>query len=1399
MKKDCTFKIKNLIQSTRVVIVLLIVIILISGSTISVNIKKQNISITNEPVEFKEVISSGLAPYNELFLETSSEKSNIFTENSLIAPLDEIMYGYRADPDPEAIIYFNVWDPGYIEEIAPSESENFLSGGTWVWECYGRWIACQNDNGALWEIDHETGDMTYIGGGGVGLNGLTYNVNIGVLYGASDSDFYEIDVDNGVQTLIGAFGEDVNSMIGIACDSEGRIYGWDLGDKFWIIDTETGEAELIGPLGIDINYAQDGDIHKESDTLYLTAYTTTGQLYTVDKETGVASFIDDFEDGAQITASVIPYDCPCSCSDIGIKSIDYPESGYAIEENPMQVTVKNYGNNTETTDVQMKVTKYEAGPVIFEEDFSDAFPPEGWETDFWSQNHTNISGGQSPEAGCYKYTQYNQGDYYDNFIQSAPINCTGLDRVNIRFRWATDFKYPQYPSIFVKIRIDSTSPWQDVTPWDNPVGENQNAQLWEINCYSLDKPLGDEFQIKWEYIGYYYYFNHLWLDEIEIINYIATEDYNVTIKDLEIKYGEELIVEFPTWTSPNWQDPEYENIWNEYKVRACTLFEDETPKNDCKIKIINLYYPWLHDIELKRIDSPCEDGSGKTYPVQATIKNIGQYAECCIPIDIKISEISTQEILLMEDSWNTVPPTGWYDEHKDFDPNYGWKKSYTFYSGGFYPEAYISYTYCLKDYVFYSYPIDISNYSNLRLQFKTYIDHHSGEGLYALESGYSTDNETWHVAWHKEPSSDEKSEVDILFQVESETIYIGFWVMGNPYYLDNWYIDDVQLKSISFVEEYSDFACQGPEIEPGEEVNFTFEDWTPNFLQYEITGTKDYIVETEIAPESDINPKNDIKSEQFNLNYWHDVGIDEITSPVGEGHPREGDKIIWDNGEPDGRNALPGSMYQGYCNILIDDFQNEDDWNVQGGAVHILWNSGYTSNTETIRVYFYKDEGECDPSQDEFPEPDMYFEAVEFTEYTTGNYYFSRPEVVVDFLLGEEATIPPGKWYVGIQPEGYSQDIAYILTAADKGCMCMADLPYWGYPRWSSSQYLWGQAYDLSFEIHGFCCGRPSPNAWIQPGIKDIDAVVKNYGTFKEEDLICYAKIREYITDPYNGTQVYSDEISNVDLSEPLGGEIDLEFADYSFPNEGRYGLFLELPASPDDNSKNNEKAWIIAVDDTKPESDYPPILDPECPDGLNGWYVSDVTVTLNASDPWSKGVSSGIKEIRYTINGGAEQVIPGNQGSFVLTQDGDDILVEYWAIDWVGNIETQINSFNLDIDQKVPVINLDYEVTSGNPLSGWKLTFTATATDETSKMDNVEFYLNDLYQETVTGPGPNYEWSYTYYGGLSMIITAIAYDKAGNYNSDYIEDPTICTSSNPKSNQIYKSTIKNLNIPFMR
>jgi hypothetical protein len=191
------------------------------------------------------------------------------------------------------------------------------------------------------------------------------------------------------------------------------MYGWDLGDKLWNIDIETGEAYEVGSLGIDLNYAQDGGLDWDTGILWLTAYTVSpnygSYLYYWDWDAEECVLIGQFEGNSQITASFASLGWTCCEHDVGVKKINSPESGYAKPDIPMEVTVKNYGNNTETFDAQMEIyLTNQSSSIIMWEDFSGTFPPDGWETDSFIQCNDSCS----PDPPCTCLFNYNQ---YENF------------------------------------------------------------------------------------------------------------------------------------------------------------------------------------------------------------------------------------------------------------------------------------------------------------------------------------------------------------------------------------------------------------------------------------------------------------------------------------------------------------------------------------------------------------------------------------------------------------------------------------------------------------------------------------------------------------------------------------------------------------------------------------------------------------------------------------------------------------------------------------------------------------------------------------------------------------------------------------------------------------------------
>ena len=85
--------------------------------------------------------------------------------------------------------------------------------------------------------------------------------------------------------------------------------------------------------------------------------------------------------------------------------------------------------------------------------------------------------------------------------------------------------------------------------------------------------------------------------------------------------------------------------------------------------------------------------------------------------------------------------------------------------------------------------------------------------------------------------------------------------------------------------------------------------------------------------------------------------------------------------------------------------------------------------------------------------------------------------------------------------------------------------------------------------------------------------------------------------------------------------------------------------------------------------------LDPAAPDGENGWYVSPVSVALDAVDE-----GSGVAGTEYRLDGGAWTAY---SEPFTVGADGEH-LVEFRSTDSAGNVE-EAGSVPVRVDRTAP------------------------------------------------------------------------------------------------------------------
>ncbi|TLZ68302.1 MAG: hypothetical protein E6K12_01905 [Methanobacteriota archaeon] len=152
---------------------------------------------------------------------------------------------------------------------------------------------------------------------------------------------------------------------------------------------------------------------------------------------------------------------------------------------------------------------------------------------------------------------------------------------------------------------------------------------------------------------------------------------------------------------------------------------------------------------------------------------------------------------------------------------------------------------------------------------------------------------------------------------------------------------------------------------------------------------------------------------------------------------------------------------------------------------------------------------------------------------------------------------------------------------------------------------------------------------------------------------------------------------------------------------------------------------------------------------GTNGWYTSNVTVSLTATD-----ATSGVAAVNYRIDNGSWLVYAGP----IVLGEGRHLL-EYGASDIAGNLET-VHARSIEVDTSPPISYVALAGTPGD--NGWYVTAvsaTLTATDATSGVAIIYYRIDG---------GP---WA-TYAGPLTLaegrhVLTFRATDRAGNIEVD--------------------------------
>ncbi|MEM3445035.1 MAG: DNRLRE domain-containing protein [Thermoplasmata archaeon] len=150
---------------------------------------------------------------------------------------------------------------------------------------------------------------------------------------------------------------------------------------------------------------------------------------------------------------------------------------------------------------------------------------------------------------------------------------------------------------------------------------------------------------------------------------------------------------------------------------------------------------------------------------------------------------------------------------------------------------------------------------------------------------------------------------------------------------------------------------------------------------------------------------------------------------------------------------------------------------------------------------------------------------------------------------------------------------------------------------------------------------------------------------------------------------------------------------------------------------------------------------------GENGWYISDVSVTITATDGGSQ-----INKTYYRIDSSGWQVYTS---PFKVSLEGNHTL-EYYSTDIAGNIEKS-KTLNLRIDKSPPVVSYQIKGTSSG-VENWyisEVTLYLNATDGASGVAKIFYSINNGTYTQYTQPLKFSDGIYT--------VRYYAKDMAGN------------------------------------
>ncbi len=223
----------------------------------------------------------------------------------------------------------------------------------------------------------------------------------------------------------------------------------------------------------------------------------------------------------------------------------------------------------------------------------------------------------------------------------------------------------------------------------------------------------------------------------------------------------------------------------------------------------------------------------------------------------------------------------------------------------------------------------------------------------------------------------------------------------------------------------------------------------------------------------------------------------------------------------------------------------------------------------------------------------------------------------------------------------------------------------------------------------------------------------KNITILNELPHANFSYSEEYLVVYFNSTS-YDSDGHIVNYKWILGdGNISYEQNPvHEYASSGNYTVILMVR---DDDEAINLTQKIISFESNPPITECD--LAPSHPDGENGWYVSDVTISLNATD------ETGVNITYYRIDNGSWMEYAGE---FNITSEGGHI-ISFYSVDHLKNVE-EIKQIELFIDETPPVSHMHANPATPDGWNNWyigNVTIMLFAEDNISSLQYITYQIN--------------------------------------------------------------------------